>query len=159
VAKKVAPKGFKEMHAAFLSLNNDVRRKIAKATTGAGAKVVKERIAELAPVADAPYVIEEGDDRLLIQPKNIARNVIAKGRKDSETPPGVAEHLVLVRGKRKYGYAGRLASMHEFGTEKMSPRPFFRPGAQQAMEPAFEAMRKRFQARIESTIKKLEKAK
>jgi HK97 gp10 family phage protein len=145
---KLKVDGLPALGAAFKTLTRDVQDKVARAATNAGTQVFKKRIAQLAPVAPEPYKIEG----LIVQPKNIQRNVVVKRLKPSETP-ATSEHIVVVRGKRKYGYASRVATLQEFGTVKQPAQPFFRPGAAEAAQPAVDALKKRFKTRIEKAIK------
>jgi len=148
MARTVKAEGLRELGAAFKTLNADVQTNVACAATNAGAQVIKKRIAELAPVAPEPYKVED----VIVQPKNIARNVVVKRMKPGETS-ATSEHIIVVRGKRKYGYASRVAALQEFGTVSQPANPFFRPGADQAVEPALGALKKRFKSRIEKAIK------
>lgn len=139
--------GIRELGEAFRTLGKKVQNNIARATTNAGAQVFKKRIAELAPVAPEPYKIEG----VVVQPGNLKRNVVTKHLKKSQTS-ATSEHLVLMRGKKEHGYASRVGALQEFGTVKQQPQPFFRPGAEQAVEPAIDAMTKRFKQRIDKAI-------
>lgn len=153
MATRIDLKGLRDLGKAFATLNEQVQQKIARAATSAGATVFKKEIARRAPVADAPYRVED----VVVQPRNIERNVVTKRLKPSETS-ATSEHLVVVRGKRKYGYASRVAALQEFGTVDMPAQPFFRPGAAAAAETAANAVRDRFGKRINAEIKKLEKS-
>jgi HK97 gp10 family phage protein len=152
VAKRFEVTGLRELGQAFRALDAEVQLKVAGNAASAGARVFKKRIAQLAPVADAPYLVEG----VVVDPGNIGRNVIVKRLKASETPV-TAEALVVVRGKRKDGYASRIGSLQEFGTVNQPPQPFFRPGAEQSMEPAAQAVKKKLQQGIEKKIKELSK--
>lgn len=150
MATRIDSKGLRDLGKAFATLNADVQQKTARAATSAGATVFKKRIKALAPVAAETYKIED----VIVQPGNIGRNVVVKRVKPSETT-ATSEHLVVVRGKQKYGYASRVAALQEFGTVENPPKPFFRPGAAQAAEEASNAVRERFGKRIQSAIDKL----
>ena len=140
--------GLQQLTDAFRALDRDVQANVARAVTNAGAQVFKTRIAALAPVASEPYKIED----VIVQPGNIGRNVVVKRLKPSDTS-ATSEHLVVVRGKRKYGYASRVGALQEFGTVKQPAQPYFRPGADQAAEPALDAMKQKFKARMEKAIR------
>lgn len=139
--------GMRELGEAFRTLSTKVQKNIARATTNAGAQVFKKKIAQLAPVAPEPYTVED----VLVQPGNLKRNVVTKYLKPSQTT-ATSEHLVVMRGGKEHGYASRIGALQEFGTVKQQPQPFFRPGADQAVEPAIDAMKKRFKDRIDKAI-------
>jgi len=145
-------KGLRELSIAFKALDGELQQKIARSATAAGAGIFKKAIARLAPVAPEPYKIEG----LIVQPGNLARNVVVKRLKPGQTD-ATSEHLVVMRSKRRYGYAGRIGSLQEFGSVNMSPNPFFRPGADAAAEPAANAVRDRLAKGLKAAIKKLEK--
>lgn len=139
----VEVKGLKELGARLKALDQDMHGKIGRATTNAGAQVIKKRIKQLAPVAPGPYKIEG----VVVQPGNIAKNVITK-----YLGPGVSrytsEHIIAVRGKRKDGYANRVAIFNEFGTVKQAPHSFFRVAFEQEKQNAVAAMKKKLTQRI-----------
>jgi HK97 gp10 family phage protein len=141
------------MGETFKGLSRDVQDKVARAATNAGAQVLKKRIASLAPIADEAYKVQnKKGETLTVQPGNLGRNVVVKRLREGETN-ATSEHLVVMRGKRKYGYASRIGSLQEFGTVDQPAQPFFRPGAQQAIEPALAALKDRFGKRINKAIK------
>jgi HK97 gp10 family phage protein len=148
---KLKVTGLKELERKLSKLDLEVKQKIMRAVTNAGAQVFKKAVVARAPVAPAPYKIEG----LVVQPHNIGRNVVVKRLKPHETDHS-SEHLVIVRGKKKYGYASRLASLAEFGSVKQAPDPFFRPAAAEAAQAATDAAKKRFEKRVNAAIKKLQ---
>lgn len=157
---KLRVTGLAEMGRKFKQLDYEVQQKIARAMTNAGAQVIKKKVAQLAPVlkdGDEYYVQDgPGGDRVKVEKGNLGRNVVVKRLKPSETD-ATSEHLIVMRGKRKYGFASRIGSLQEFGTVEMPAQPFFRPGANQAVEPALSAAKTRFKKRIDKAIKDLSK--
>lgn len=152
MAKRIEVKGLRELGMKFKQLDYDVQSKIARAATNAGAQVMRKAIAKNAPVAEEAYK----QPGVIVQPGNLGRNVVVKRLKESETP-ATSEHLVVMRGKRKYGYASRVGSLQEFGTVEQAPQPFFRPGANESIDAAASAVKERFGKRIDKAIKDLSK--
>ncbi|KQV85435.1 HK97-gp10 family putative phage morphogenesis protein [Rhizobacter sp. Root1221] len=151
MARSIVVKGLRELGLKFKQLDEKVQKNVARSATSAGATVFKKEIARRAPVADEPYRIED----VMVEPRNLERNVVVKRLKPSQTS-ATSEHLVVMRGKRKYGYASRVAVLQEFGTVTAPAQPFFRPGADAAAQPAAAAVSKRFGDRIKKAIKDLE---
>ena len=143
---RIEVRGLKALQARMEELSVQVQVKIAGQATGAAARVVKKRAVQLAPVAPEPYLFE-GD---LIQPANIGRNIVAKKVRRTEH---TAEHVVAVRGKKKYGYASRVGALQEFGTVKQAPQPFMRPAFDETHQAAIEAMKKALTRGIERAAK------
>lgn len=139
--------GLRELGEAMRGLAADTAGKAARSATGAGAGVVRKAAKGSAPVADAPYTVRarKGDPGVLVQPANIGRNIITKHVKGSHL---TSEHIVTVRGKRKDGYASRIAALQEFGTVSMPPQPTLGPALEQNVQPAIDAIAKRLQQRI-----------
>lgn len=130
---RVEIKGLRELGAALKALGDSVGSKIGRSAVGQGAGVVKKAVKKRAPVAAEPYEIEG----VKVQPGNIGKNVVTKRVKSSETNLTV-EYVVAIRGKRKYGYANRVASLQEFGTVNMEANAFVRPAYEESKEPAVQ---------------------
>lgn len=146
MATTIKVTGLRELQARLDLLKTEVQLKLAARATAAAAAVVKKSAKQRAPVADEPYEFEG----VLVQPGNIARNIISKRlRNTSHT----AEHIVAVRGKKKYGYASRVGALQEFGTVKQSPQPFLRPAFEANLGKAIDAMKKNLAAGIAKAAK------
>jgi HK97 gp10 family phage protein len=115
--------------------------KIAKSATGGAAIVIKKLAKQKAAIAERPYTVrkDKNDEGFTVQPGNVPKNIITKKIKSTLT----SEHIVAVRGKRKYGYANRIGILIEFGTVKQSPRPFMRPALYNGKNEAIAVMKKR----------------
>jgi HK97 gp10 family phage protein len=127
--------GLRELGAALQAMGDEMGSKIARSATAAAASVIRKRARELAPIADEPYEIEG----LTVQPGNIPKNIVSKRLGPGKTRL-TSEHIVTVRGKRKYGYASKVGSLQEFGTVKMAPQPFLGPAFEQEKGFAVRAM-------------------
>lgn len=146
----VQVKGLRELGEAMRGLKNDVSLKICRAATQAGAKVIKDLAVSKAPIAPEPYKVDDGTKMgQLVQPKNIQRNIVTKRVRNSSM---TAEAVITVRGKRKYGYASRIASLQEFGTVKMAPQPFMRLAFDEGKMPAVEKVKATLEKRIPKAV-------
>jgi|JI9StandDraft_1071089.scaffolds.fasta_scaffold487458_1 HK97 gp10 family phage protein len=143
---RVEVSGLKELGAAMSLLGSDIAKKISFAGVLAGANIIKKSAQAKAPIAEAAYIARQkaGDKGVLVQPANIARNIVNKRIKSDLT----AEYIVTVRGKRQHGYAANIARLQEFGTVKQSPQPFLRPAYEAEKENAVKAIKDRLEKRI-----------
>lgn len=145
----VKVEGLRELGARFKTLSEDIQKKTARAATNAGAQIIKRRAKELAPIAPAPYIVDDGTEGgQLVQPGNIPKNIVVKRVPPSQTTL-TSEHVVAVRGKRKDGYANRIGVLQEFGTVKQAPQPFMRPAFDQEKGFAVAAIKQKLRERIE----------
>lgn len=140
MASKITVKveGLADLERRMQSLSEDMANKIARAATAAGAAVIKKAAIQKVPRDTG----------------NLAKNIIAKRLPKSETEL-TSEHIVTVRKGRRTakqkaaglrdGYYGQFV---EFGTVKMSPRPFLRPAFDNNKTQAVEAIKSRIEARL-----------
>lgn len=140
---KISVSGLRELGERMKKLNTEVAVKAARAATAAAAGVVKKDAVRRAPVAENDYVV----DGLPVKKGNLPKNIVSKRLKASQTAL-TSEHIVTVRGKRKYGYASRIGALQEFGTVKQPAQPFLRPALEQNIQPAIDAMKKRLEASL-----------
>jgi HK97 gp10 family phage protein len=131
---KFSVDGLKGLESRFLALAGDMQLRAARAATYAAAAVVKQAAQRLAPTSDRPHKVGGN----VVQPGNLKRNIIVK-----RLPPGdssnTSEHIVTVRkkGRNRDAFYGRFI---EFGTVKMSPKPFLRPALLNEKNRAADAM-------------------
>lgn len=133
--------GLRELGERMRGLSADVNRKIARATTNAGAQVIKKIAQRLAPVSP-PEVSPN------IPPGNLKKNIIVRYKRKSRL---TSEHVVTVRhkGPKVIGEPYRVGVFQEYGTVHHGPQPFMRPALDQGKGQAIEAMRKRMKDRID----------
>ena len=133
--------GLRELGEKMRGLSADVNKKIARATTNAGAQVIKKIAIRHAPVS--PPEVTPG-----IPPGNLKKNIIVryKGKRSRMT----SEHVVTVRAKgaKVVGEPYRVGIFQEYGTVNHGPQPFMRPALDQGKGQALEAMKKRLSERI-----------
>lgn len=151
---RVEVKGLRELGERLKALGLDFKKgsAIARATTNAGAQVIKKLAVQKAPVSD-PALNPE------VPPGYLRDNIIA--RRQRKPDRGLtSQHAVTVRHKgakanlRKDGTNPyQVGIFNEFGTVKQSPQPFMRPAFEQGKLQALEAMKKRLLQRIEKAEK------
>jgi HK97 gp10 family phage protein len=132
--------GLKELDATLGLLSLDIQQSIGRAATNAGAQVIKN-----AAIRNAPSLTG-----------NLKKNIIVKRLTSAQASPLVSQHIVTVReGKltKKQKGAGLQPAFYgrfiEFGTVKMSPKPFLRPAYDQNKTAAVDAMAARIKVRID----------
>lgn len=111
--------GLQELGEALRLLSREVAFKVAWQATAAGALIIKKQAIVNAPIAPKAHKLEG----VIVPPGNLKKNIVTKKwTKTSYT----AEHIVVVRGKRKDAYAARYGRLVEYGTVNFSPQPFMR---------------------------------
>lgn len=114
-------KGLRQLGENLKALGDEVGSKIARQATGRAARIVKDEEVLLAPVAPEDYVIEGTK----VSKGNVKKQIVVKRVKSGDTRL-TSEHIVTVRGKKRYGYASRVMSIYEFGSLKQPARPTIR---------------------------------
>lgn len=138
--------GLRELGQAIRKMEDDFRKKTARAMTAAAAGVVKKAAA--ANVQGNPSI-----DTGMLQ-KSIISKAIPRGQTSL-----TSEHIVTVRGRGKKKKDGTLSAgapyAHhvEFGTVNMAAEPFLRPALSANIRDAAEAMRDRGAARLKRALK------
>ncbi len=146
----IKTQGFRELGERLKALALDFKEgsKIARATTNAGAQVIKKLAIQKAP-ASSPFETPQQP------PGYLKSHVIVRHVRKSRLS---AEHKVTVRSKGK-GVVDTAASPYaigvyqEFGTVHHGPQAFMRPALDQGKGQAIEAMKKRLTLRIEKAEK------
>ncbi len=147
---QIKTQGFRELGERLKALGLDFKEggKIARATTNAGAQVIKKLAIQKAP-ASPPFATPRQPPGYL--KSHVIVRYVRKSRLSSE-------HKVTVRNKGK-GVLTDTASPYaigvyqEFGTVHHGPQPFMRPALDQGKGQAIEAMKKRLTLRIEKAEK------
>lgn len=134
--------GLRELGEALRGLSQDMALKASRQAVAAGASVVRKAARQAAPKDTG----------------NLEKAIVMKRKRFTNI---TEEYNVAIRvGKRqdiKNAKAGKgalgkdafYARFLEFGTVKMSPRPFLGPALEANVNQATEAMKKRLAARIE----------
>lgn len=145
-------RGFKELGDKLHALGPRIERKGLRATSYAGAKVIRDAIRETHAFRD--------------RSGNLRANMVTARRR---SPPKTATYRVTVRwaryrstkANRLKGKAGKFLENNpalygkflEFGTSKMRAHPFLRPAFLQRSDEALEAMRVRLAQAIEDAAR------
>lgn len=142
MAESVQIKGLRELGERMRSLSADMAGKVARQATAAGAGVARKNIKARAPVDTG----------------NLQAAVVMKRVRDTNL---TEEYVVAVRkGKTRDAKAGKAgtgrkgkdafyAGFNEFGTVKMPAQPFVRPGFEESVKPAADAIAKRLKQRLD----------
>lgn len=150
--QRVHVSGLKELGKAMEGLSNKVALKISRSAVQAGARSIRKLAISKAPIAPEPYRVRANKadkDGVLVLPKNIQKNIVAKNVKKSRL---TAEAHVSIRGKRKNGYANRVAILQEFGTVNSPAQPFMRPAFDEGKLPAVELVKQKLQEGIAKAV-------
>jgi HK97 gp10 family phage protein len=165
--RTVQVKGLRELGLKLREIASDIQTKVARQATNAAAQVIKKGAKRRAPRADGPYyasgselVKVKGQRRkqsesgaVLVQPGNVPDNIVVKRVKPGDSGL-TSEHVVAVRGKKKYGYASRIGALQEFGTVRdPAGHPFMRPAFVEDGDDAQKAMVKKLADAIEKANK------
>jgi HK97 gp10 family phage protein len=144
----VEVKGLRELGERLKALGLDFKEgsRIARATTNAGAQVIKKLAIQKAP-ASPPQ------DTPAVPPNYLKSNIIVRYVRKSRLS---SEHKVTIRSKGKGVLSEEISAnpyaigvYQEFGTVHHGPQPFMRPAFDQGKTAAVEAMKKRLTLRIE----------
>lgn len=142
MAETVQIKGLRELGERMRSLSADMAGKVARQATAAGAGVARKNIRARAPVdtgnLQAAIVMKRVKD------SNLTEEYIVAPSKGKRRDVRAAK-----RGEGKLGKDAYYAHMVEFGTVKMAAQPFIRPGFDESVQPATEAIAKRLKQRLD----------
>lgn len=128
--------GLQQLASRFRALASDVQDRIGQKSTNAGGIVIRNKAKAKAPIAPADYEVEG----VKVQRGNLRKQIVTKGiAKGKRQLAG--ETLVVVRGRRKDGYANRIGQLQEFGTVKMEPNAFMRPAFQEGKAEAVQSLK------------------
>jgi len=141
VAEVTQVQGLRQLGEAMRSLSADMRGRVARQATAAGAGVVRKAARQGAPVDSG----------------NLQAAVVMKRQRQTRL---TEEYIVTVRqGKTRDAKAGKAggkqgkdafyARFVEFGTVKHQAQPFMRPALENNVQAATDAMAKRLRERIE----------
>jgi HK97 gp10 family phage protein len=140
-------KGLRQLGLAMRALGADMAGKVARQATAAGAGVARKAIKARAPRDTG----------------NLAAAIVMKRVKGT---PLTEEYVVAVRkgktrdakagksGKGRQGKDAFYAGFQEFGTVKAPAQPFVRPGFEESVDPATQAIAKRLKQRIDKVSAK-----
>lgn len=156
---EVRIEGLEELARALKELPKRLARNGLRASVYAGAKVIRDEARLKAPVATKALGPNQQP------PGTLKRAIIMKQIPEKSDAQKQVFHVAVRRGKqyRKQGKKGTLsqdayyAHFVEFGTVKMSARPFMRPAFEGRKNDAVEAIRTRLAERVEAAAQDLTK--
>lgn len=148
MAPKLAITGLPEMLRKLRTLPEVMQAKVIKGAVASGAAVIRNEA-----VIRAPYY--SGQVGKNHPPPGTLRAAIYQTRLTSECTPTLEKWLVSVRkGKKALGGADAYyATWIEYGTIKMSARPYMRPAFEARKEAAVDAMRDFVAAKLPAALK------
>lgn len=160
--------GFKELAAALRELPERLASNDLRAAVRAGANIIKKEAMANAPVSAVAHYyyrrtarsVKRGREqtRVQINPGNLRKNIIYRNIRSSGGYL-TAEYIVTVRHKGN-GVVGQPYAegiYNEFGTSKMTARPFLRPAFEARKEDAVKAIGAKLDERIQKHANDLAK--
>lgn len=143
----VQVKGLHELGLQMRALGADMAGKVARQATAAGAGVARKAIKAGAPKdtgnLQAAIVMKRVRDTRLTEEYVVA---MRKGK--------TRDAKAAKRGEGRLGKDAFYAAFQEFGTVKAPAQPFIRPGFEESVQPATEAIARRLKQRIDKVKSK-----
>lgn len=151
--------GLDQLAQALRELPKRVARNGLRGAVYAGAKVIRDEAKLKAPVATAPLGADQPPQGTL------KRSIIMKQVPELSSEQKQTFFVTVRHGKkyRKQGKNGNLSQdawywrFVEFGTVKMTARPFLRPAFEGKKYEAVDAIKNRLAERIEQAVQELSK--
>ena len=151
--------GLDQLAQALRELPKRVARNGLRGAVYAGAKVIRDEAKLKAPVATAPLGADQPPQGTL------KRSIIMKQVPELSSEQKQTFFVTVRHGKkyRKQGKNGNLSQdawywrFVEFGTVKMTARPFLRPAFEGKKHEAVDAIKNRLAERIEQAVQELSK--
>jgi len=145
--------GLRELEAALKSLPDRIALNVLRGAVAAGAAVVRKEARDLAPKSEGPQ--PEGH-----VPGTLKRAIYQKQIRERSSLLQQTFFVGVRRGRSAKSSAKGVidawyAHFVEFGTSKMSARPFMRPAFEGKKRSAVDAIRAYLLSRIPDEIKKL----
>ena len=148
---KVEIEGLKELQAALLELPKKTAKNALRSAVNAGASVIRKDARKRAPVYTGP--VSAGHP----PPGTLKRSVIQKYIRELSNDFQTTFYVTVRKGKkyREQGKKGNLsqdafyAYFVEYGTAKMTAKPFLRPAFEATKDEALQAMMAKLKERIE----------
>lgn len=159
MAEGVTIEGLDTFAQALKLLPDNVSRKILRGAVAAAGKVIRDEAKSRAPVHTGS--VAQGHP-----PAGTLKRAIAQGRSNRFSRPGKEVYHVFVRNSavagskgKKIVAGGKFDAYYwryiEFGTSKMSARPFMRPAFEAKKDAAIEALTQYIAERFPQEAEKL----
>lgn len=147
MASTVQVKGLRELGLQMRALSADMAGKVARQATAAGAGVARKAIKAGAPKdtgnLQAAIVMKR------VQGTPLTEEYVVAVRKGKTRDAKAAK-----RGEGRLGKDAFYAPFQEFGTVKAPAQPFIRPGFEESVQPATDAIARRLKQRIDKVSAK-----
>ncbi len=134
--------GFSELEQAMQQFPIRVEKNIASGMVRAGAVVIQKEASQRAPVSEGPHLLGTGSRKVWIAPGSLKKGIKVR-KAPVRMSKGMVTWWVYIRKSLWYW------KFVEFGTQKMTARPFIRPAYESMKMAAIERMRQYAAARIE----------
>ena len=149
--------GLRELQAALKELPERIARNVLRGSVSAGATVIRKEAQSRAPVSEGPKRVGQSP------PGTLKRSVYQKQIRELSSLTRQT-FIVSVRKGKKYRNQGKKGNLSqdawyarfvEFGTAKMSARPFLRPAFEARKGDAVAAIKDYLARRIPLEVAKL----
>lgn len=144
---EVKVQGLRDLGLQMRALGADMAGKVARQATAAGAGVARKAIKAGAPKdtgnLQAAIVMKR------LRSTRLTEEYIVAVRKGKTRDAKAAK-----RGEGRLGKDAFYAPFQEFGTVKAPAQPFIRPGFEESVQPATEAIARRLKQRIDKVKSK-----
>lgn len=150
----VKVQGLSELAQALKDLPERIGRNVLRGATSAGAAVIRKEAKALAPVYTGPMSAGHPP------PGSLKRGIYQSQQRQLSSLVQQTFHVGVRTGKGMKNKAGQSVDPYywrfvEFGTSKMSPKPFMRPAFEAKKTAAVEAIRQYMAERIPKEAAKL----
>jgi HK97 gp10 family phage protein len=147
VAERFQVSGLRQLGEAMRGLRADVAGKVARQATAAGASVARKAVKARAPR-------DSGNLQAAIVMKRVRGSSLTEEYVVAVRKGKTRDAKAGKRGEGKLGKDAFYAAFQEFGTVKAPAQPFIRPGFEESVEAATQAIAKRLKQRIEKVSAK-----
>ena len=139
--------GLSELEKALEAFPDRIAKNILSGAIRAGAVVMQQEARKLAPKSVQEHPMGRKGKKVIVQPGNLRKNIKVRlaPRKSRDVP---IEYWVYVSTKAWYW------RFPEFGTKKMSAKPFMRPAFNSRKQEALDRIKEYLAARIEKEAAK-----
>lgn len=160
MAELVHVQGLKELSQALKALPENIARNVLRGAVNAGARLVREEARQKAPVMQEAVPNHQ-------PPGTLKRSIVSTFVRELSNLQQVT-YFVAVRQGKRYRHQGKAGTLSqdayywrfvEFGTSKMSARPFMRSAFEAKKQEAVQAMAEYLAKRIPDEVAKLPGAK
>jgi len=140
--------GLSDLEKRLAELPLRIAKNVMRGAIRAGAVVIQKEAKAKCPVSAEAHFLGKGVKRVLIQPGELKKKGIKVRQAPRSSSPLIAYWVYVSKRNWYWGFP-------EFGTAKMTARPFMRPAFDEKKEAATEAIRAYMGPRIDKEVAKL----